>query len=177
LGAPYQAQFEPIRITERLWVIPSWHVAPDPAAINLIVDPGLAFGTGSHPTTQTMPALADAGIARGESVPRLWLRLGNPCDRRDASRGGSAMGTDVDPQALVAARANAELNSAACRFHPTEALPEGQFDIVVANILTNPLRMLAPALSARVREGGPHSALRDSRRSGPRGDRCLSAMV
>ncbi len=66
----------------------------------------------------------------------------------------SATGTDLDPQAIVASRSNAALNRVQCEFHEPDALPAREYDIVVANILTNPLRMLAPALAARTRTGG-----------------------
>jgi len=149
-----QAQFEPIRIDERLWVIPSWHSPPDPAAINLVVDPGLAFGTGSHPTTRLCLRWLVANIAGGESV--LDYGCGSGILAIAAIRLGAreVAGTDLDPQALVASAANARLNDVACGFVPADALPATPFDIVVANILTNPLRILAPALSARVRPGG-----------------------
>ena len=149
-----QAQFEPIRISKRLWVIPSWHDAPDPDAINLIVDPGLAFGTGSHPTTRLCLSWLDQNIRGGESV--LDYGCGSGILAIAAMRLGacSAAGTDVDPQAIVAANANARLNDVACDFAAPDALPAAEHDIVVANILTNPLRMLAPALGQRVKHGG-----------------------
>jgi ribosomal protein L11 methyltransferase len=149
-----QAQFEPIRISGRMWVIPTWHDAPDPGAINLIVDPGLAFGTGSHPTTRLCLRWLDSNIAGEESV--LDYGCGSGILAIAAMRLGArlATGTDVDPQALIAANANARLNAVPCTFAPPDALPAAEFDIVVANILTNPLRMLAPALSHRVRAGG-----------------------
>ena len=149
-----QAQFEPIRISDRLWVIPSWHSAPDPGAINLLVDPGLAFGTGSHPTTRLCLQWLEATITGGESV--LDYGCGSGILAIAAMRLGaaSATGTDLDPQALVASRSNAALNSVQCDFHAPDALRACEYDIVVANILTNPLRILAPALAARTRTGG-----------------------
>lgn len=149
-----QAQFEPIRITGRLWVIPSWHTAPDPRAINLVVDPGLAFGTGSHPTTRLCLQWLDAHIAGDETV--LDYGCGSGILAIAAMRLGarSVAGTDVDPQALLAAKANAQLNNVECAFVEPGSLSRNPFDIVVANILTNPLRMLAPALAGRVRADG-----------------------
>jgi ribosomal protein L11 methyltransferase len=149
-----QAQFEPMRIAERLWVIPSWHVPPDPAAINIVVDPGLAFGTGSHPTTRLCLRWLEARLAGGESV--LDYGCGSGILAIAAMRLGArdVIGTDLDPQALVAAEGNTRLNAVAATFVLPDALPAGTFDVVIANILTNPLRVLAPALAARTRSGG-----------------------
>ena len=149
-----QSQFEPIRISSRLWILPSWHVAPDPAAINLVIDPGLAFGTGSHPTTRLCLQWLEAHLAGGESV--LDYGCGSGILAIAAMRLGASgvAGTDLDPQALVAARANAAINHVMGEFVLPGALPDRAYDIVVANILTNPLRVLAPALAQRTRPGG-----------------------
>ena len=149
-----QAQFEPIRISARLWILPSWHVAPDPEAINLVVDPGLAFGTGSHPTTRLCLQWLEAHLQGGETV--LDYGCGSGILGIAAMRLGAATvtGTDLDPQALIASTANAAINRVVCTFVEPDALPAGTFDVVVANILTNPLRVLAPALAGRVRPGG-----------------------
>ena len=149
-----QAQFDPIRISDRLWVIPSWHDAPDPAAINLIVDPGLAFGTGGHPTTRLCLLWLDRKLGGGETLLDYGCGSGILAIAAMRLGAGTATGTDVDPQAIVAANANARLNGVECAFSPPESLPEAAFDVVVANILTNQLRMLAPALARRVKPGG-----------------------
>ncbi|QWD60330.1 50S ribosomal protein L11 methyltransferase [Polynucleobacter sp. MWH-UH35A] len=156
-----QSQFAPIQIGERIWVVPSWHDAPsDPNAICLAVDPGLAFGTGSHPTThlcllwlEQQPnlqnqSLLDYGCGSG-ILAIAAAKLGcNP-----------VIGTDIDPQAMVAARSNAEINNASIRFVlPNEGAPElaaeTKYDIVMANILANPLQVLAPALVNKMKVGG-----------------------
>jgi ribosomal protein L11 methyltransferase len=80
-----QSQFEPIRIGERIWVVPSWHDAPDPDAVILELDPGLAFGTGSHPTTRLCMQWLEANVRRRNRA-RLWLRLGHPGHRREEAR-------------------------------------------------------------------------------------------
>ena len=152
-----QAQFAPIRITDGLWIVPSWCEPVDAAALNLVVDPGLAFGTGSHPTTRLCLAWLASELAAGESV--LDYGCGSGILAVAAARLGarSVVGTDVDPQAILASEANAAVNRAAARFVPPDALDAAgcdRFDVVVANILTNPLRLLAPALAARVRPGG-----------------------
>lgn len=149
-----QSQFAPIRISDRLWIVPSWQHAPDPDALNLVVDPGLAFGTGSHPTTRLCLLWIEQHMRDSDDVLDYGCGSGILAIAAKRLGAGTVIGTDVDPQALIAARANAERNLAECRFVAPEALPDRTFDLVVANILTNPLRMLAPALAARVRAGG-----------------------
>jgi ribosomal protein L11 methyltransferase len=149
-----QSQFAPIRISDRLWIVPSWQDAPDAGSLNLVVDPGLAFGTGSHPTTRLCLRWIERNVRAGDAL--LDYGCGSGILAIAAQRLGAAIviGTDIDPQALLAAQANAQRNRAECRFVAPDALPDGAFDVVVANILTNPLRLLAPALAARVRAGG-----------------------
>ena len=156
-----QSQFAPIQIGERIWVVPSWHDAPtDPNAICLAVDPGLAFGTGSHPTTHLCllwleqqtnlqnHSLLDYGCGSG-ILAIAAAKLGcNP-----------VIGTDIDPQAMVAARSNAEINNTTIRFvlpneGASELAAEAKYDIVMANILANPLQVLAPALVNKMKAGG-----------------------
>jgi len=148
-----QAQFGPVRIADDLWIVPSWH-APRPDAMNITLDPGLAFGTGSHPTTRLCLAwlrqtvepdvsLLDYGCGSG-ILAIAGARLG----ARDV------VGTDIDPQALSAARENARRNAVDASFVEPDALPKRAFDIVVANILANPLRILAPVLVARAADRG-----------------------
>ena len=156
-----QSQFAPIQIGERIWVVPSWHDAPtDPNAICLAVDPGLAFGTGSHPTTHLCllwleqqshlqnQSLLDYGCGSG-ILAIAAAKLGcNP-----------VIGTDIDPQAMVAARSNAEINNTTIRFvlpneGALELAAETKYDIVMANILANPLQVLAPALVNKMKIGG-----------------------
>ncbi len=152
-----QAQFAPIRITDGLWIVPSWCEPVDAAALNLVVDPGLAFGTGSHPTTRLCLAWLASELAPGESVLDYGCGSGILAVAAARLGAGSVVGTDVDPQAIVASEANAAVNRAAARFMLPDALGAAgcdRFDVVVANILTNPLRLLAPALAARVRPGG-----------------------
>lgn len=149
-----QAQFDPIRVNERLWIVPSWHAAPDAAAINLVLDPGLAFGTGSHPTTfLCLQWLCDT--LRG-SETLLDYGCGSGILGIAAAKLGAAsvLGVDIDDNALIAARDNAANNRVALDLrHSREKLDE-QFDIVVANILTNPLCVLAPLLAGRIAPGG-----------------------
>lgn len=149
-----QSQFEPIRISERLWIVPSWHEAPDPAAINLELDPGLAFGTGSHPTTRLCLQWLDSELRPGESVLDYGCGSGILAIAAKKLGAGEVAGVDIDPQAVAAARENAARNALAIPFALPGELPNAQYDVVLANILANPLRVLAPALAARVRPGG-----------------------
>ena len=149
-----QAQFEPIRITGRMWILPSWHEAVEPDAINLVIDPGLAFGTGSHATTRLCLQWLEVHLHSQERVLDYGCGSGILAIAAKRLGAGMVIGTDVDRQAIDASRANAAINHAECTFVEPDALTEEAFDLVVANILTNPLRMLAPALAARVRADG-----------------------
>lgn len=149
-----QAQFDPIPISGRLWIVPSWHESPDPAAINLILDPGMAFGTGSHPTTRLCLEWLERTVQGGESL--LDYGCGSGILAIAGARLGAARvaGVDIDPQAVEAARANAERNGVSALFADSAQPVAGEYDLVVANILSNPLRVLAPAICAHVRPGG-----------------------
>ncbi len=149
-----QAQFDPIQVSGRLWIVPSWHEAPDPAAINLILDPGMAFGTGSHPTTRLCLEWLERTVADGDTL--LDYGCGSGILAIAAAKLGAAevSGVDIDPQAVEAAKANAERNGVLARFADSAEALAGKYDVVVANILSNPLRVLAPAICAHVRSGG-----------------------
>jgi len=149
-----QSQFDPIRISSRLWIVPSWHTAPDPHAINLELDPGLAFGTGSHPTTRLCLEWLEQRIGHGISV--LDYGCGSGILGIAALKLGArdVLGVDIDPAALTAAADNALRNRVTLRLvHSSKRLDES-FDRVVANILTNPLMLLAPLLTSRLKPGG-----------------------
>jgi ribosomal protein L11 methyltransferase len=149
-----QAQFEPIRVSSRLWIVPSWHALPDPAAINIILDPGMAFGTGSHPTTRLCLEWLDAQVSGGETV--IDYGCGSGILALAAAKLGAARvtGTDIDPHALDAARYNAQRNDATLDLLHSRDNIDHQADIVVANILANPLTVLAPLLCGLTRAGG-----------------------
>lgn len=149
-----QAQFDPIRVSQRMWIVPTWHKAPDPGAINIVLDPGLAFGTGSHPTTRLCLRWLDANIKGGEKV--LDYGCGSGILAIAAVKLGAAavIGVDLDPQAVQASYGNAAANHVEAQFFLPDDAPEFKADIVVANILTNPLKMLAPLLASHVRDGG-----------------------
>jgi ribosomal protein L11 methyltransferase len=149
-----QSQFDPIPISPRLWIVPTWHDAPDGNAINLKLDPGLAFGTGSHPTTRLCLRWLDEHLRGGENL--LDYGCGSGILAIAAARLGAARvdGVDIDAQAVTASRDNAELNGVTAHFCLPGDLADGRYDVVVANILTNPLKGMAPLLAGRVRTGG-----------------------
>lgn len=149
-----QSQFDPIRVSERLWIVPSWHESPDPAAINLILDPGMAFGTGSHPTTRLCLEWLERNVSTGCSLLDYGCGSGILAIAAARLGAGTVAGVDIDPQAVDAARANAERNGVTALFADSTQPVAGEYDVVVANILSNPLRVLAPAICAHVRSGG-----------------------
>jgi ribosomal protein L11 methyltransferase len=153
-----QSQFDPIHIGQRIWVVPSWHEAPEPDALVLALDPGLAFGTGSHPTTRLCMEWLEQNVQVGESL--LDYGCGSGILAMLAEKLGAAPveGVDIDPQAIVSARDNAERNH--CRiayFEPEDfgsVRADTLYDIVAANILSGPLKLMAPMLCGRVKPGG-----------------------
>lgn len=153
-----QSQFAPIRISAKLWIVPSWHEAPDPGALVLVLDPGMAFGTGSHPTTRLCLEWLERTVAPGVSVLDYGCGSGILAIAAAKLGAGEVVGVDIDRQAVAAAQSNAARNGADARFFDSASPVKGQFDIVVANILANPLKALAPAIAAHVRAGG-HLAL------------------
>ncbi len=149
-----QSQFEPICINDQLWIVPSWHVAPNAEAINLVLDPGLAFGTGSHPTTFLCLDWLTQIDLRNQTVLDYGCGSGILAIAAARLGAGAVLGVDIDPNALIAAKDNAANNCVDLQLrHSAKPLAE-TFDIVVANILTNPLCVLAPLLVQRIAAGG-----------------------
>ena len=148
-----QAQFEPLRVADGLWIVPSWRDPPrEGTAIRL--DPGLAFGTGSHPTTRLVLSWLVAHGAQGRRV--LDYGCGSGILAIAAAKLGATRvdAVDIDPDALAATAANARANAVEVHALDPERLAPGAYDIVVANILAQPLILLEPLLAARVRAGG-----------------------
>lgn len=149
-----QRQFEPILAGERLWIVPTWHTPPEPGAVNVVLDPGAAFGTGSHPTTRMALAWLEAHVGPRDVVLDYGCGsgiLGIAALKLGATR---ALGVDVDPRAVEAARYNSARNDVDLEARDAHAAIPGTATITVANILANPLRMLAPLLASRTDAGG-----------------------
>jgi len=147
-----QSQFDPVEITPEFWVVPSWHTAPEQARTVLRLDPGLAFGTGTHPTTGMclrwiaqhpgQPSVLDYGC--GSGILAIGAAL---CDA------GKIVAVDIDPAAVLASQANAVANGVKI-VSGTPELAVGRYALVVANILATPLKVLAPLLCSHVAPGG-----------------------
>ncbi|MDC9592189.1 50S ribosomal protein L11 methyltransferase [Xenorhabdus sp. IM139775] len=149
--------FHPMRFGQRLWICPSWREVPDPDAVNVMLDPGLAFGTGTHPTTSlclqwldgldlTDKTVIDFGCGSG-ILAIAALKLGAK----------HAIGIDIDPQAIQASRDNAERNGVSDQLtlHLSKDQPKDlECDVVIANILAGPLRELAPVIGSLPKSGG-----------------------
>ena len=149
--------FQPMRFGQRLWIVPSWHEAPAPEAVNLLLDPGLAFGTGTHPTTSLCLQWLDGQALEGCTVLDFGCGSGILAIAALLLGAEHAVGTDIDPQALEASRDNAGRNGIAAERFPLYLpgdMPAATYDVVVANILAGPLVQLAPTISAHVRPGG-----------------------
>ena len=150
-----QSQFESIPISQRLWIVPTWHTPVERNAINIVLDPGLAFGTGSHPTTRLCLRWLDNHLLGGESMLDYGCGSGILAIAAIKLGAASATGVDIDLQAVIASRNNAAANKVEnARFYLPDDAPHSSYDLVVANILTNPLRILAPLLSKSTRTGG-----------------------
>jgi len=158
-----QSQFGPIHIAQRLWIVPSWH-RDDPAvpglaalgddAIHIELDPGLAFGTGSHPTTHLCLAWLEAELPAGASVLDYGCGSGILAIAARKLGAGATDAVDIDPQAVQATADNARVNRVQLQAMLPDALADGTYQVVVANILSNPLKVLAPMLAGRVAPGG-----------------------
>jgi ribosomal protein L11 methyltransferase len=150
-----QSQFVPVGITQDFWIVPTWHEPPPEARQVIRLDPGLAFGTGTHPTTR-MCLRWIAGRAGGEALGRV---LDYGCGSGILAIGAAKFGAtdidavDIDPAAVEATLYNAKANAVQLR----SGLPDGAqglYQTVLANILATPLRVLAPLLCAHVAQGG-----------------------
>lgn len=149
--------FQPLRFGERLWIVPSWHDAPDPGAANLMLDPGLAFGTGTHPTTALCLEWLDGEDVQGKQVIDYGCGSGILGLAALLLGADHVIGVDTDPQALEASRENARRNDvdeSKLDLYLPENEPDTQADVMLANILAQPLIGLAPHLAARTRQGG-----------------------
>ena len=154
-----QSQFAPIHIGKNIWVVPSWHEAPDANGLILELDPGLAFGTGSHPTTRLCMEWLEAHPAPGKAVLDYGCGSGILAMVANKVGAGEVVGVDIDPQAIESAADNAQRNQCEIAYFLPDTFAQSKhaaqrFDIVVANILSSPLKLMAPMLSGRVADGG-----------------------
>ena len=149
-----QSQFKPICIFDKLWIVPSWHTTPNPDAINIILDPGLAFGTGSHPTTHLClewlikevnitSRVLDYGCGSG-----ILSIAAKKCGAKEVT------GVDIDPQAIIASTHNAKENHVDIQFYNSESPLIFEANIVVANILSSSLSLLAPIIANACKSQG-----------------------
>ena len=157
----WEDQFHPLQMGERLWICPSWTPPPDPDAVNILLDPGLAFGTGTHPTTAMCLRALDADLPPGKRV--VDYGCGSGILGIAAVRLGAAavLGVDNDPQAITASRDNARRNEVPDTTFPVVlsqdnlvATWQASANWVVANILAGPLVTLAPVLTSLMVPGG-----------------------
>jgi ribosomal protein L11 methyltransferase len=149
-----QRQFAPIRAGERLWIVPSWSEAPDPAAVNVALDPGAAFGTGSHPTTRLCLEWLERHVRPADVVLDYGCGSGILAIAALKLGAARAIAIDIDPLALESARYNSGANGVTLEVVDAHDAIGAASTVTVANILANPLRMLAPALAAHTRPGG-----------------------
>ncbi|MEE3609131.1 50S ribosomal protein L11 methyltransferase [Avibacterium paragallinarum] len=149
--------FHPMQFGKRLWICPSWREVPDENAVNVMLDPGLAFGTGTHPTTALCLEWLDSLDLNGKTVIDFGCGSGILAIAALKLGAKSAVGIDIDPQAILASRNNAEQNGVSDRlqlFLAKDTPADLQADVVVANILAGPLKELSPTISQLVKPQG-----------------------
>ncbi|WJW82256.1 50S ribosomal protein L11 methyltransferase [Moellerella wisconsensis] len=148
--------FHPMRFGQRLWICPSWREVPDPTAVNVMLDPGLAFGTGTHPTTSLCLEWLDGLDLVGKTVIDFGCGSGILAIAALKLGAAQAIGIDIDPQAILASRDNAERNNVSDKltlYLAKDAPQDLSADVVVANILAGPLKELAPIIGALPKSG------------------------
>jgi ribosomal protein L11 methyltransferase len=152
-----QGQFGPLQIG-RLWIVPSWVEPPDPLALNLRLDPGMAFGTGAHPSTSLCLQWLQANMRPGARVLDYGCGSGILAIAAAKLGAASVFGVDIDPLALTTAQENSRRNGVEADYTAPGSLcsegPGARFDVVIANILANPLILLAPVLAGLLAEQG-----------------------
>ncbi|ENM3864848.1 50S ribosomal protein L11 methyltransferase [Vibrio paracholerae] len=149
--------FHPMQFGRRLWICPSWREVPDPQAVNVMLDPGLAFGTGTHPTTALCLEWLDNLDLSGKTVIDFGCGSGILAIAAIKLGAAKVIGIDIDPQALQASKDNAARNGVEDQIdvYLPKDQPEGLVaDVVVANILAGPLRELSPIIKGLLKPGG-----------------------
>jgi ribosomal protein L11 methyltransferase len=147
--------FHPICFGERLWICPSWHTPPQADAVNIMLDPGLAFGTGTHATTALCLNWLDQADVKDKYVIDYGCGSGILAIAAALLGAKKVIGVDTDPQALEATQANAERNGVQIDTYLPEDCPDDQCDLLLANILAGPLQSLSPRLSSLTKAGAP----------------------
>ncbi|NRA82404.1 MAG: 50S ribosomal protein L11 methyltransferase [Gammaproteobacteria bacterium] len=151
-------QFHPMKFGKRLWICPSWRDVPDPTAVNVMLDPGLAFGTGTHPTTALCLAWLDGLDLVGKTVVDFGCGSGILAIAALKLGAKRVVGIDIDPQAILASKENAKRNGVEDQIElylPQDQPDDIIGDVLVANILAGPLEDLAPLMQGLVKSGGP----------------------
>lgn len=149
-----QAQFSPIRINDKLWIIPTWHKIQDKNAINLILDPGLAFGTGTHPTTHLCLLWLLKNVNKNLSVLDYGCGSGILGIASKKIGAKKVIGVDIDNQAVDASKENSKMNDVKIFWSNTKNKIEFKADLIVANILSSALIVLAPILAEHCKING-----------------------
>ncbi len=151
-----QSQFQPIPISTRITIVPTWHQSSNSAdnAINIALDPGAAFGTGSHPTTRLCLQWLEQNVETGNKVLDYGTGSGILAITAMKLGASEAFGVDIDAVAVETARYNAGQNGVVMALQTTDRILDYVADITVANILANPLKILAPLLAAHTSVGG-----------------------
>ncbi|WP_130536753.1 50S ribosomal protein L11 methyltransferase [Thiomicrorhabdus indica] len=147
-------QFQPMQFGQNLWIVPSWHKAPNAQAINLMLDPGMAFGTGTHPTTAMCLEWLDTNPPAGKTVIDYGCGSGILALAAQKLGATKVSGTDIDPQAIQASEQNAERNHASIDFALVQNFNSEPVDLLIANILSGPLKELASEFERLVKSGG-----------------------
>lgn len=153
----WMEDYHPMQFGQRLWVCPSWQTPPQPDAVNLMLDPGLAFGTGTHPTTDLCLQFLDQEVEGEELVVDYGCGSGILGIAALLLGSEKMVGVDIDPQALTATRDNAGRNNIRDELYDVflpDKTPDVKADIMVANILAGPLQALAPDIARLTRSGG-----------------------
>jgi len=149
--------FKPMRFGNRVWICPSWETPPEPAAVNIMLDPGLAFGTGTHPTTALCLEWLDQQALQDRTVIDYGCGSGILAIAAALLGARQVIGIDNDPQAIIASQSNRELNQVSAAQMQVYLPDQTQLpvaDVLVANILSGPLEELMPVITALVKPGG-----------------------
>ncbi len=147
-------QFEPMQFGNHLWIVPSWCEAPDANAVNLLLDPGMAFGTGTHPTTALCLTWLDQHPPKDLNVIDYGCGSGVLALAAQKLGAQSVQGTDIDPQAILASQQNAQRNQADIPFSLVKDFQSPPVDCLLANILAGPLKELAPEFKRLLKPNG-----------------------